>query len=72
MKSTKAIQKIKELIVSYYPRTNKIHNIYDTVEDARKDVKMCNVFGKGHEKLSVGKAELTDEEYQKYCGEVEE
>lgn len=58
-------------IVSYYPSTNEIHNIYDTVEDARDDVEMCNLFSNGHEKLAVGKAELTDEEYRKFYREVE-
>ena len=62
---------MKRCIVSYYPSTNKIHNIYSSIEDARKDVKMCNIFSTGREKLSVGEAELTDEEYRKYCEEVE-
>ena len=58
---------MKHCIVSYYPSTNKIHNIYDTVEEARKDVKMLNLFSMGGEKLAVGEAELTDEEYQEVC-----
>ena len=56
-----------KVIVSYYPSTNKIHNIYSSIESARKDVKMCNLFSKNQEKLSIGEAELTDEEYQEYC-----
>ena len=65
---------MKQCIVSYYPSTDEIHNIYDSVEDAKKDVKMCNLFSKRLclEKLSIGKAELTDEEYQKYMAENEE
>jgi hypothetical protein len=65
---------MKQCIVSYYPSTNEIHNIYDSSEDARKDVRMCNLFSKclGSEKLSIGKAELTDEEYQKYMAKSEE
>lgn len=63
---------MKRCIISYYPSTNKIHNIYNSVEDAREDVKMCNLFSKGREKLSIGEAELTDEEYREICGEVEE
>lgn len=59
-------------IVSYYPSTNKIHNIYKSVEDAREDVKMCNLFSNGHEKLAVAEAELTDEEYAEFYREVEE
>ncbi len=59
---------MKHCIVSYYPSTNEIHNIYDSVEDARKDVRMCNLFSNGREKLSIGETELTDEEYSKYCG----
>lgn len=51
-------------IVSYYPTTNKIHNIYNSVEEAKKDVKLCNLFSKGHEKLSIAIAELTDKEYR--------
>lgn len=62
---------MKRCIVSYYPSTNKIHNIYSSVEDAREDVKMCNLFSKGCEKLSIGEAELTDEEYSEYCGEID-
>lgn len=64
---------MKQCIVSYYPSTNEIHNIYDSIEDAKKDVKMCNLFSKhsGLEKLSIGEAELTDEEYQKYMAESE-
>lgn len=62
---------MKRCIVSYYPSTNKIHNIYSSLEDAREDVKMCNLLVKGREKLCIGKAELTDEEYREYCGEVE-
>lgn len=54
---------MKRCIVSYYPSTNKIFNIYNSVEDARKDVKFLNVFRNGHEKLAVAEAELTDEEY---------
>lgn len=62
---------MKHCIISYFPSTNKIHNIYDSIEDAKEDVKMCNVFGglMGLEKLSIGEAELTDEEYKEYCGE---
>jgi len=60
---------MKRCIISYYPSTNKIHNIYNSVEDARKDVKMCNLFSKGHEKLSIAEAELTDEEYREHCGD---
>lgn len=56
---------MKRYIVSYYPSTNEIHNIYSSVKDAKKDVKLCNLFSKGREKLSVGVAELTDEEYKK-------
>jgi len=59
---------MKHCIVSYYPSTKEIHNVYDSVEDAKADVKMCNLFSNGHEKLSIGEAELTDEEYSKYCG----
>lgn len=55
---------MKRCIVSYYPSTNKIHNIYDTVEDAKESVKMCNLFSNGREKLMVAIAELTDEEYR--------
>lgn len=62
----------KRCIVSYYPSSNKIHNIYKSVEDAREDVKMCNLFSNGHEKLAVAEAELTDEEYAEFYGEVEE
>lgn len=62
---------MKRCIVSYYPNTNKIHNIYKTIEDAREDVKMCNLFSNGREKLAVAEAELTDEEYQEYLSEVE-
>ena len=58
---------MKRCIISYYPSTNKIHNIYDTVEEARKDVKMLNIFSMGGEKLAVAEAELTDEEYQEAC-----
>ena len=54
---------MKQSIVSYYPSTNKIHAIYDTVEDAEKDVKFLNLFSMGKEKLRVGVAELTDEDY---------
>lgn len=62
---------MKRCIVSYYPSTNKTHNIYNSVEDAREDVKMCNLFSSGREKLAVAEAELTDEEYAEFCGEVE-
>ncbi len=55
-------------IVSYYPSTNKIHNIYDSVETAREDIKMCNLFSNGHEKLAISEAELTDEEYRQVQG----
>ena len=54
---------MKRCIVSYYPSTNKIHNIYNSVEEARKDVKFLNLFSNGHEKLVIAEAELTDEEY---------
>lgn len=63
---------MKRCIISYYPSTNKIHNIYNSVENAREDVKMCNLFSNGGEKLSIAEAELTDEEYREICGEVEE
>lgn len=63
---------MKRCIVSYYTGTNKIHNIYKSVEDAREDIKMCNLFSNGREKLAVAEAELTDEEYAEFCGEVEE
>ena len=54
---------MKRCIISYYPSTNKIHNIYNSVEEARKDVKICNLFSSGREKLVIAEAELTDEEY---------
>ena len=63
---------MKHCIISYYPSTNKIHNIYNSVEDAKEDVKMCNLFSNGREKLAVAEAELTDEEYAEFCGEVKE
>lgn len=63
---------MKRCIVSYYPSTNKIHNVYKTIEDAREDVKMCNLFSLGCEKLGIAGAECTDEEYQEYFGEVKE
>ena len=65
---------MKHCIVSYYPSTNKIHNVYKTIEDARKDVKMCNLFanGLGCEKLGIAEAECTDEEYQEYFGKDKE
>ena len=61
---------MKRCIVSYYPSTNKIHNIYSSVEDAREDVKICNLFSNGREKLAIAEAELTDEEYKEICGGV--
>ena len=57
-------------IVSYYPSTNKIHNIYNSVKEAREDVKMCNLFSSGREKLAVAEAELTDEEYAELTEKV--
>lgn len=64
---------MRRCIVSYYPsNTNKIHNIYNSVEDATEDVKICNLFSNGHEKLVIGIAELTEEEYQEFYNEVEE
>lgn len=55
---------MKHCIVSYYPSTNQIHNIYNSVKEARKDVKFLNLFSMGGEKLVVGEAELTEEEYE--------
>lgn len=63
---------MKRCIVSYFPSTNKIFNIYNSVEEARKDVKICNLFANGREKLAIAEAELTDEEYKEIYGEVEE
>jgi hypothetical protein len=61
---------MKRCIISYYPSTDKIHNIYDSIEDAKEDVKMCNIFSHtGLEKLSIAEAELTDEEYKEICRE---
>lgn len=62
---------MKQYIVSYYPSNNTIHNIYESIEDAKQDVKMNNLFSKHLEKLSIGKAELTDEEYQKFMADKE-
>lgn len=62
---------MKPYIVSYYLSTNKIHSIYNSVEEAKKNVKYLNLFSMGGEKLAVGVAELTDEEYQELCGGVE-
>lgn len=59
---------MKHYIVSYYQSTNKIHNFYDSLEEAKKAVRMCNIFSNGREKLSIGTIELTDEEYREYCG----
>ena len=58
-------------IVSYFPSTNKIFNIYDSVEEARKDVKFLNLFSNGNEKLQIGEAELTEEEYNNLINEDE-
>lgn len=63
---------MKRCIVSYYPSTNKIFSIYDTVSEAKADVTLCNLFSNGRENLSIGEAELTDEEYAELCGEVDE
>ena len=64
---------MKRCIVSYYPSTNKIHIIYNSVEETKEDVKMCNLFNMCREKLAVGIAELTDEEYAELTEEeVEE
>ena len=63
---------MKRCIVSYYPSTNKIFKIYHSVEDAKIDVKILNLFSNissSHEKLAIAEAELTDEEYQEFCGE---
>lgn len=62
---------MKRCIVSYYPSTNEIHNMYESVEDAKEDVKLCNLFSKGHEKLAIAVAELTDGEYREYWSDVE-
>ncbi len=62
---------MKRCIVSYLPSSNEIHTIYNSIEEARKDVKFLNSFSNGGEKLCVGIAELTDEEYRKECGEDE-
>ena len=52
-------------IVSYTPSNNKIFNIYDSIEEARKDIKFLNIFSMG-ERLQVGEAELTEEEYNSF------
>lgn len=62
---------MKRCIISYYPNSNKIHNIYESIEDAQEDVKMCNLFANGGEKLGIAEAELTDEEYQEYFRNAE-
>ena len=31
-------------IVSYYKCTNKIHDVYNSIEEAKKDVRFLNIF----------------------------
>ena len=62
-----------QAIVSYYPSSNKIFNVYNTVEEAKSEIRLLNVFSSvGGEKLSVGYAEMTEEEYNQYQNKIEE
>lgn len=57
-------------VVSYYPSTNKIFAIYNSIEEARSEVKFLNLFSSvANEKLNVGVAELTEEEYADMRGD---
>ncbi len=59
-------------VVAYYPSTNKPFAIYDSIEEARSEVKFLNLFsGMAQEKLEVGVAELTEEEYAGLRGETD-
>ncbi len=58
-------------VVSYFPSSNKIFNIYNSIEEARKDVKLLNLFSMGGEKLQVGEAELSEDEYRSLTEEDE-
>ncbi len=64
---------MKSCIVSYFPSTNQIICIYNSIEESEKDVRFLNVFNRGgREKLRVGIAELTDEEYAALMDEGED
>ena len=59
-------------IVSYYPSTNKIFAVYDSVEEAEKAVKFLNCFSKlAGEKLQIAYAELSEAELEQLRGEEE-
>lgn len=56
-----------QVIASYFPSRNKIFDIYDSKEEALKEVKYLNCFSSiTHEKLQVAIVEISEEEYKEF------
>lgn len=54
--------------VAYFPSRNEVFAVYDSPEEAKREVKFLNCFSQGREKLQAGWAEMTEEELKQVRG----
>ncbi|MBR4314170.1 MAG: hypothetical protein IKP66_04595 [Lachnospiraceae bacterium] len=52
--------------VAYFPSRNEVFAVYDSPEEAKREVKYLNCFSQGGEKLQAGWAEMTEEELKQF------